>query len=134
MLQECKVKIKSKISGESDCMEFLSSGKFDTENGVTTIEYEEADRTGMNCVSRVVVAGDIVTLNRIGDTSSTMVFEKGKSFSGAIITAYGALPLSIYSHKVDFKVEKHKMLLELLYTIDVNDESSLNELSLTADM
>ena len=133
MVRDCKVKIKSSIVDDEGFMELLSLGKVDDSDGNFTIEYEDTAETGVASLNRIVVSGDVVVLNRFGEHSSTMVFEKGRSFSCALSTPYGDFPLTVFSHTVDFRRTDSNAELTLVYSIDVNGSMDVNELHLMAE-
>lgn len=133
-MYNCKLKIISGITGEKDTLEFYSSGNVSFNNGVTTIEYEDSEKTGLKSKNQVMISSDVVTLNRLGDNASTLVFEKGKSYASEIATPYGVLPLSIFSHKVESAVTDNHAFVNLIYTLDFNGNSTENMITVEADI
>lgn len=134
MEKECKVRLTSSVLGGDDGMELLSTGKWSEDNGVYSVEYEEMDETGeSNTVNKIVVSGDVVSVSRLGEHPSTMVFRQGKTFDTCIVTPYGKIPLSIYSRKINFVRKENGAELDLIYSFDLSGEPGSNELHLTVD-
>lgn len=133
MERQCKVKLRSSIVGDNEGVEFLADGIYCENGDLITIEYGESPETGLNSVNKIIISDGMVTLNRIGDHASTMVFQKGKSCNSMVYTEIGELPVTIFSHNVDLRKKTTEVELKLLYTIDLAGETAFNEFHIIAD-
>ncbi len=134
MEKECKVRLTSSVLGDGEGMELLSAGVWREDNGVCSIEYEEIGEEGnRNTLNKIVVSGDVVSISRLGEHSSTMVFRQGKTSDTYIETPYGNIPLSIYSQKVNFVRNDKSATLDLVYSFDLSGQLGNNELRLSVE-
>ena len=65
-----------------------------------------------------------VTMNRMGDYGTTMVFVKDRRFEGAYHTPYGDLSLALYAMQVQCKVAEDCGSVHLEYQLDMQGSYS----------
>ena len=68
--------------------------------------------------------GPRVTMTRLGDYGTTMVFVKDRRFEGAYHTPYGDLALALYAMQVQCKVAEDHGSVHLEYQLDMQGSYS----------
>ena len=127
---EVKLNIIGKTDPDGDAVEISTVGQMSKDPFGTYIEYK--DESYGNTVSRIGVSGDIVTLSRIGDAVSTMVFEKGKSMQTDFITPEGSFTVDLTTFEVQSSESERDFKIKLEYTLGIQGSDSFNTLELTA--
>ena len=95
------------------------------------LKYQEVqqDDTGATQAQDVILNiqqkdGPRVTMTRMGDYGTTMVFVKDRRFEGAYHTPYGDLALALYAMQVQCKVEEDHGHIHLEYQLDMQGSYS----------
>lgn len=95
------------------------------------LKYQEVqqDDTGATQMQDVMLNiqqkdGPRVTMTRMGDYGTTMVFVKDRRFEGAYHTPYGDLALALYAMQVQCKVEADHGHVHLEYQLDMQGSYS----------
>ena len=90
------------------------------------LKYQEIqqDDTGATNAQDVILNiqpkdGPRVTMTRLGDYGTTMVFVKDRRFEGAYHTPYGDLALALYAMQVQCKVAEDHGSVHLEYQLDM---------------
>lgn len=133
MEKEALIKLNGRAEGaESDIIDFTSIGKVDIKEDSICIEYDESEMSGMEgSVSKIIITGDTVTLNRMGTYVSTMAFVEGQEMPAEIITPYGMMKLKVFTDKIKLDVTKNHIDLVLDYTFSMGGERVKNYLTLS---
>ena len=127
---EVKLNIIGRTGPEGDEVEISTIGQMSKDPFGTYIEYQ--DESYGNTVSRIGVSGDIVTLSRIGDAVTTMVFEKGKSMQTDFMTPEGSFSVDLTTFEVQTSESEQDFKIKLEYTIGIQGVDSFNTLELVA--
>ena len=70
-------------------------------------------------------------MERTGDFSTTMVFEKGRRFDGAYRTPWGELAMGIYTVQVNASFGEEQASLRLVYQVDIQGRfTAMHDLTL----
>ena len=95
------------------------------------LKYQEIqqDDTGATNAQDVILNiqpkdGPRVTMTRLGDYGTTMVFVKDRRFEGAYHTPYGDLALALYAMQVQCKVAEDHGSVHLEYQLDMQGSYS----------
>lgn len=95
------------------------------------LRYEEVqqDDTGESVTQNVILniqngSEPRVTMTRIGDYGTTMVFVKDRRFEGAYHTPFGDLGLALYAMQVQCKVADDHGSIHLEYQLDMQGSYS----------
>ena len=95
------------------------------------LKYQEIqqDDTGATNAQDVILNiqpkdGPRVTMTRLGDYGTTMVFVKDRRFEGAYLTPYGDLALALYAMQVQCKVAEDHGSVHLEYQLDMQGSYS----------
>lgn len=134
MIKEALIKLQGRAEGsEIDIIDFTSIGKVELTDRIVSVEYDESEMSGMEgSVSKIVISGDLVTLNRIGEYVSTMSFIEGKETPADIVTPHGQVSLNIFTDKIHVSVTDTNIDLNLNYIFSISGERVRNTLKLSA--
>ena len=133
MEKEALIKLHGKAEGsDSDIIDFTSVGKVAIEENIICIEYDESEMSGMEgSVSKIIIAGDTVTLNRMRTYVSTMAFIQGQEMPAEIITPYGMMKLKVFTDEIKLDVTENNIELMLDYAFSMGGERVKNYLTLS---
>ena len=82
--------------GQEDVMELVTQGILRQEEGELSLTYLESELTGLEgTLTTFQIERDRVTLLRVGEVNSQMVFEEGRRHLSMYDTPYGALSVGI---------------------------------------
>ena len=113
-------------------IKLMCHGKLRATTEGCMLRYQEVQQEDANSAPMVqdvilnVQAGSTprVTMNRLGDYGTTMVFVKDRRFEGAYHTPYGDLALALYAMQVQCKVEADHGSIHLEYQLDMQGSYS----------
>ncbi len=83
------------------------------------VQSEEPSQTPIVQDVLLSIQPDRVTMNRLGEYGTTMVFIKDRRFEGAYHTPYGDLGLALYTTQVDCKLFPDHGSVHLEYQLDM---------------
>ncbi len=116
---------------EPDAVRLLTSGTLSGEKDAWRLDYTETqpDNTASHDVVVKMQKG-VVTMERLGDYATSMVFEKGRRFEGCYNTPYGALDMGIFATQVKYHVDEMKAgEVNLKYQLDLQGQfAAIHEL------
>ena len=79
-----------------DVMELVTDGTLTRVGDTYTITYEESEVTGMEgAVTTIMVEGEQVTMMRLGEFSTQMVFQEGRRHLSMYSTPYGTMEIAV---------------------------------------
>lgn len=92
-------------------------------------EIQQEEPNGPSMIQDVILnvqSGSVprVTMTRLGDYGTTMVFVKDRRFEGAYHTPYGDLGLALFAMQVQCKVEEDHGSVHLEYQLDMQGSYS----------
>lgn len=92
-------------------------------------EVQQDEDTGENTVQDVILAMQMstpprVTMTRLGDYGTTMVFVKDRRFEGAYRTPFGELGLALYAMQVQCRLADDCGSVHLEYQLDMQGSYS----------
>lgn len=106
---------------EPDSMELVTEGRLESQNGTLRLSYEESILTGMDGTTTVFqVEPERVTLLRIGNVSSEMVFEEGRRHTSLYNTPYGSMEIGVLARRLRSTLAPDGGKLEIDYDIEIN--------------
>lgn len=111
-------------SDEESPIRLLTSGTLSGEKGAWRIDYVETEPDSQKSQVTLTMDKGVVTMQRMGAFSSSMVFEKGRRFEGSYQTPYGALEMGIYATQVRYRVEDKDPSgeIKLQYQLDLQGQ------------
>ncbi len=109
----------------------MCRGKMKPTSEGCMLRYEEVqqDDTGATLRQDVILniqtgAQPRVTMNRLGEYGTTMVFVKDRRFEGAYHTPYGDLAMALFAMQVQCKVAEDHGSVHLEYQLDMSGNYS----------
>jgi uncharacterized beta-barrel protein YwiB (DUF1934 family) len=132
MKQRVLISICGGSPNAQDAIELITNGVYSEENGISALEYDESELSGMEgCTARIEFNGDTVTMERKGQARSYMAFREGVQ-SESRFTAEGGIDLSllIYPSLVKYEVSPEGGYLDLQYSLNVAGQESSNRIAL----
>ena len=123
-----KVPVLLSIRGEQyfddvdpNATELMTEGTLEqTEDGFL-LSYQETELTGMEgTLTTFQVEPDCITLLRMGEFNSQMVFQPGRRHFSMYDTPYGALSISVNTRKMRAALDDHGGQIEIDYAIEID--------------
>ena len=139
MEKEVVISIKGvqKYEGTApDTMELVTKGRLSREGESYTLSYQESELTGLEgTLTTIQVDGGQVTLLRVGEFNSQLVFQEGRRHLSVYNTPYGAMSVGVHTRhllaelndqggdiEVDYEIEvDHAMAGRNIFRINVKD-------------
>ena len=126
MMKDALIKIKGVqgIDGDTDTIEYTTTGRFGMKNDGFYMSYFESEAMGEDPIKTVVhIKGDdTVILQRSGGMNSRLVVEKGKRNTCFYSTPHGSLSIGIFGEAVINSLKENGGSLSMCYTIDSNSQ------------
>ena len=119
------ISIKGKQSYEDvedETIELVTEGLLNKEGeGEYTLSYQESELTGLEgTLTTFQVEPDCITLLRMGEFNSQMVFQPGRRHFSMDDTPYGALSISVNTRKMRAALDDHGGQIEIDYAIEID--------------
>ena len=119
------ISIKGKQSYEDvedETIELVTEGLLNKEGeGEYTLSYQESELTGLEgTLTTFQVEQGRITLMRIGEVNSQMVFEEGRRHLSMYDTPYGALAIGINTRRMRSSLGEHGGDIEIDYAIEID--------------
>ncbi|MBE5810339.1 MAG: DUF1934 domain-containing protein [Clostridiales bacterium] len=113
-------------------VKLMCHGKMKLTTDGCMVRYQEVQQEDANSAPMVqdvmlnIQCGPVprVTMTRMGDYGTTMVFVKDRRFEGAYHTPYGDLALALYAMQVQCKVAEDYGSIHLEYQLDMQGSYS----------
>ena len=125
MKQEVVLTICGKQSYEDqepDVIELTTEGVMEFREGGWDISYEESELTGLAGVTTIFrVEPDRITLSRVGQLRSQMIFEKGVVHESLYQMEFGALLIRVCAQHMFFDIVPDGGVIDLVYSIDIEN-------------
>ena len=107
-----------------DPVRLLTTGILSGSDDAWRIDYTETQPDSSTAHDVVLkMQKGVVTMERLGDYATSMVFEKGRRFDGSYNTPYGALDMGIFATQVKYAVDEQKTgEVSLKYQLDLQGQ------------
>ena len=107
-------------NAELDTIELVTGGRLERDGESFTLSYQESAVTGMDgTLTTFQIEPERVTLLRVGEYTSQMVFQEGRRHMSMYNTPYGALAVGIKTHRMDCRMDDHGGSIEINYAIEI---------------
>lgn len=115
------VKAKQEFGdGPADSMELVTQGVLQKKDGLIILSYQESEVTGLEgTMTTFQVEPERVTLMRMGEYNSQMVFEEGRRHLSMYNTPYGALSVGVNTRHLLSELDEHGGSIEIDYTLEL---------------
>ncbi|MEG0765587.1 MAG: DUF1934 domain-containing protein [Pseudoflavonifractor sp.] len=107
---------------EDETVELVTEGVLACEGGGDfTLSYQESELTGMQgTLTTFQVEGQRITLLRMGEYNSQMVFEPGRKHLSYYNTPYGTLSIGVNTNRMQAALDEHGGQITIDYGIEVD--------------
>ena len=124
MEKEVVISIKGvqKYEGTApDTMELVTKGRLSREGESYTLSYQESELTGLEgTLTTIQVDGGQVTLLRVGEFNSQLVFQEGRRHLSVYNTPYGAMSVGVHTRHLLAELNDQGGDIEVDYEIEVD--------------
>ncbi len=108
--------------GPAERMELVTRGWMRWEDGIYTLTYQESEVTGLEgtmTTIQVEQEEERVTLTRVGEYNSEMVFEEGERHLSLYHTPFGAVSMGVNTRHLLAELDDDGGCVEVEYTLEV---------------
>ena len=104
-----------------DVVELVTAGRLSREGESYTLSYQESELTGLGgTLTTILVDGEQVTILRVGEFNSQMVFQKGRRHLSMYNTPYGAMAIGVHTRHLLAELNDQGGDIEVDYAIEVD--------------
>ncbi|MBR4098443.1 MAG: DUF1934 domain-containing protein [Clostridium sp.] len=106
---------------DTDTIELVTEGSMERKGDSYALSYEESELTGLEgTLTTILVEGERVTLLRLGEVNTQMVFQEGLRHMSMYNTPYGAMEVGIHTRYLMAEVNDKGGDIEVDYNIEVD--------------
>lgn len=106
---------------DSDTIELVTEGRLTRDEGGYTLSYQESELTGLEgTLTTIQVEGEQVTLMRVGEVNSQMVFQEGRRHLSMYNTPYGAMAIGVNTRHLLAELNDQGGDIEIDYAIEID--------------
>ena len=106
---------------ESDSIELVTRGVMLRDGVVCTLSYQESELTGMEgTLTTIQVEGEQVSMLRVGEYNTQMVFQTGRRHLSVYNTPYGAMEVGVNPRHLLAELKEDSGIIEVDYDIEVD--------------
>ena len=107
--------------GQEDVMELVTQGILRQEEGELSLTYLESELTGLEgTLTTFQVEPDRVTLLRVGEFNSQMVFQEGRRHLAMYNTPYGSMTIGVNTRHLQADLTECGGDIEIDYAIEID--------------
>lgn len=104
-----------------DAVELVTAGRLSREGKSYTLSYQESELTGLEgTLTTIQVDGEQVTLMRVGEFNSQLVFQEGRRHLSMYNTPYGAMSIGVHTRHLLADLSDKGGNIEVDYSIEVD--------------
>lgn len=108
---------------EEESLELVTEGQLQKDNGLYLLTYQESELTGLAGTLTVFqIEPHCITLLRVGEFNSQMVFEEGRRHMSLYETPYGSLSVGVHTRRMRAKIGERGGEIEIDYNLEINHE------------
>ena len=114
--------VQSTDNGQPEVIELVTEGKLlDCGDAGYTLTYQESQLTGLEgTLTTFQVEPGCITLLRVGEFNSQMVFQPGRRHFSMYDTPYGALSIGVNTKKMRADLDENGGEIEIDYAIEID--------------
>ena len=106
---------------DPDTIELVTEGRLEGDGQGYTLSYQESQLTGLGgTLTTLQVEGERVTLLRVGEVNSQMVFEEGRRHMSMYDTPYGAMAIGINTRHLYADLSEQGGSIEIDYALEID--------------
>ena len=104
-----------------DVVELVTAGRLVREGSSYTLSYQESELTGLEgTLTTIQVEGEQVTLMRVGEFNSQLVFQVGRRHLSVYNTPYGAMSVGVHTRHLLAELSDRGGDIEVDYSVEVD--------------
>lgn len=108
-------------NNDPDVIELVTQGRLTREGESYTLSYQENELTGLEgTLTTIQVDGEQVTLMRVGEFTSQMVFQEGRRHLSMYNTPYGAMAIGVNTRHLLAELNDQGGDIEIDYSIEID--------------
>ena len=108
-------------NNDPDVIELVTQGRLTREGESYTLSYQESELTGLEgTLTTIQVDGEQVTLMRVGEFTSQMVFQEGRRHLSMYNTPYGAMAIGVNTRHLLAELNDQGGDIEIDYSIEID--------------
>ena len=114
--------MQSYEDAEDETIELVTEGRLEEDGSDGfTLSYQESELTGLEgTLTTFQIEKDRITLMRVGEVNSQMVFEEGRRHLSMYNTPYGALSIGISTRRMKADLGRSGGDIEIDYAIEID--------------
>ena len=114
--------VQSTDNGQPEVIELVTEGRLEEDGSDGfTLSYQESELTGLEgTLTTIQVDGEQVTLMRVGEFTSQMVFQEGRRHLSMYNTPYGAMAIGVNTRHLLADLTDQGGDIEIDYAIEVD--------------
>ncbi|WP_251316163.1 DUF1934 domain-containing protein [Flintibacter muris] len=124
MEKEVVISIKGMQTYEGtppDIIELVTEGRLVRDGSSYTLSYQESELTGLEgTLTTIQVDGEQVTLMRVGEFNSQLVFQEGRRHLSMYNTPYGAMTIGVNTRHLLAELNDQGGDIEVDYSVEVD--------------
>ena len=106
---------------DPDTVELVTAGRLTKDKAGYTLSYQESEITGLEgTLTTIQVEGEQVTLMRMGEFNSQMVFQEGRRHLSMYNTPYGAMSVGVNTRHLLADLSDKGGDIEIDYAIEID--------------
>ena len=106
---------------DPDVIELVTAGRLTRVGESYTLSYQESELTGLEgTLTTIQVDGEQVTLMRVGEFTSQMVFQEGRRHLSMYNTPYGAMAIGVNTRHLLADLTDRGGDIEIDYAIEID--------------
>ena len=106
---------------DPDTVGLVTEGRLEREGDSYTLSYQESEITGLEgTLTTIQVEGEQVTLMRMGEFNSQMVFQEGRRHLSMYNTPYGAMSVGVNTRHLLADLSDKGGDIEIDYAIEID--------------
>ena len=104
-----------------DAVELVTAGRLARDGTGYTLSYQESELTGLDgTLTTIQVDGEQVTLMRVGEFNSQLVFQEGRRHLSVYNTPYGAMSVGVTTRHLLAELSDRGGDIEVDYFIEID--------------
>lgn len=108
-------------NADPDTMELVTEGRLEREGNSYTLSYQESELTGLEgTLTTFQIEPERVTLMRVGEFNSQMVFQEGRRHMSMYNTPYGTMSIGVNTRHLTAQVGESGGDIEIDYAIEID--------------
>ena len=109
------------VDSDPDTIELVTAGRLHREGESYTLSYQESELTGLEgTLTTFQVEPDRVTLLRVGEFNSQMVFQEGRRHLAMYNTPYGSMTIGVNTRHLHADLTERGGDIEIDYAIEID--------------